>query len=363
MPELDIACEALAEAIAPYSESPSTEPNHRLWVADEHPLSTNLLKKLAEQKIYLTSNRIDQVERAQKAGINAFFSDFDLQHPEHSLNHSQLWHSIYFRVAKEKSVVHHVINSAANNLAPKGNLWLAGHKKEGTKTYLSKAEDKFGCKAHVKRGKDQLFVGHLSLFSQGEDLPEKNYSDLRQVEMSGSSYWTKPGLFGWNKVDSGSEFLIEILETLNLDLINSRVLDLGCGYGYLACRAANLGAKNLVATDNCAAAIAACKKNLEEYALKECEVIATSCADRVEGKFDLILCNPPFHSGFSTNSELHHNFLTAIRSKLKPDAQALVVVNQFLRLQDLCERNQLHILDRYRDNQRHFDLYRLSISR
>ena len=363
MSELDIACEALAEAISPNSEPSGTDANHRLWVADEHPLSTNLLKKLAEQKIYLTSNRIDQVEHAQKAGINAFFSDFDLQHPEHNSDHAQLWNSIYFRVAKEKSVVHHVINSATNNLAPKGNLWLAGHKKEGTKTYLSKAEDKFGCKAHVKRGKDQLFVGHLSLFNQGADLPDKNYSDLRLVEMSGSNYWSKPGLFGWNKVDSGSEFLIETLKSLNLDLTKSRVLDLGCGYGYLAQNVAKLGIERLVATDNCAAAIQACKKNLEDFALTECEVIAASCADKVEGQFDLILCNPPFHSGFSTNSELHHDFLTAIRSKLKPDGQALVVVNQFLRLQDLCERNQLHILDRYRDNQRHFDLYRLSISR
>ena len=359
MPELDIACEALAEAIEFNPNASDMQDTDRLWVADEHPLSDNLLKKLAKQKIYLTSNRIDQVEQAQKAGVMAFFSDFDLQHPEHDISHP--WHSIYFRVSKEKAVVHHLINSAANRLTPKGNLWLAGHKKEGTKTYLTKAEDRFGCKAHVKRGKDQLFVGHLSLFNQGEGLPDKNYSDLRQAEMSGSNYWTKPGLFGWNKVDSGSEFLVETLKSLNLDLAQSRVLDLGCGYGYLAQNAAKLGVERLVATDNCAAAIQACKKNLEDFALTECEVIAANCADKVEGKFDLILCNPPFHSGFSTNPELHHNFLMAIRSKLEPDGQALVVVNQFLRLQDLCERTQIQTLDRYRDNQRHFDIYRLGI--
>jgi len=192
-------------------------------------------------------------------------------------------------------------------------------------------------------------------------LPDDNYLELRQLQMSDSeSYWTKPGLFGWKKIDQGSEFLIESLGTLKPDLANSRVLDLGCGYGYLACRAAELGAQEIVATDNCAAAISACRKNLKSFNSENYLCIPSDCADEVQGKFDLILCNPPFHAGFSTTTELHRRFFSAIRNKLKAEGQALVVVNQFLRLNNLCEENELIILDQQRDSNRHFDLYRLA---
>lgn len=328
----------------------------QLWVADEHPLPDHLLNLLAEQNVYLISNRYDQVKRAKEHGVRASFNDFDLQHPD-----QKLWDRIYFRVAKEKAVVHLVINSAADVLRDKGTLWLAGHKKEGTKTYLSKAEDLFGCKAMVKRGKDQLYVGHLDLYQKTQPLPDDDYDNLRPIQMSESeNYWSKPGLYGWNRVDKGSQFLAENLEGLDINLAESRILDLGCGYGYLSCKAVELGAKMLVATDNCAAAILACNKNLEQLITQgNFACSADDCANEISGKFDLIICNPPFHAGFSTASELHHRFVRAIRNKLADEGQALVVVNQFLRLQNICEENGLEIVERIRDNQRHFDLYRL----
>ena len=331
----------------------------RLWIADEHPLSDRLLNLLSDRNLYLISNRRDQVTRARKAGIRSAFSDFELKHPDNAL-----WDCIYFRVAKEKAVVHRVINCAAEVLRDKGTLWIAGHKDEGTKTYLAKAEELFGCKASVKRGKEKLFVGHVDLYKKGSPLPDDDYNQLRQVEMKeGKYYWSKPGLFGWKRVDQGSEFLVEYLANSDLDLSNSRVLDLGCGYGYLACAAAELEPREVVATDNCAAAVLACRKNLEKFDSIGHECIPSDCADEVSGKFDFILCNPPFHAGFSNASELHQRFIAAVRMKLNPDGQALIVVNQFLRLKNLCEENGLSIVDKKRDSNRHFDLYHLELKR
>lgn len=358
-PNSDRATEELGKAVD------NSRSLQRLWVADEHPLSDQLLSLLADRNIHLISNRQDQVNRAHQAGVRAAFNDFDLKHPDNAL-----WDCIFFRVAKEKAVVHQVISSAAELLRDRGTLWLAGHKDEGTKTYLAKAEDLFGCKAMVKRGKEQLYAGHLDLYKKGQALPDDDYHQLRQMQMKeGETYWTKPGLFGWKRIDQGSEFLSESL-TKQLahsgkDLSESRVLDLGCGYGYLGIKAAELGAKEIVATDNCAAAILACRQNLSECKSesepKDFQCIASDCADEVRGKFDLILCNPPFHSGFSSSSELHLRFIGAIKKKLKPEGQALVVVNQFLRLQGLCDENGLIIVNQERDSQRHFDLYRLAL--
>jgi len=347
--EQDIASTELALAVD------DSKGSQRLWVADEHPLPVALLQLLAEQNVYLISNRHDQVRRANGSGVRAYFNDFDLQHPE-----QKLWDCIFFRVAKEKAVVHQVINSAAEVLREKGTLWLAGHKKEGTKTYLAKTEDLFGCKAMVKRGKDQLYVGHLDLYKKGSTLPDDDYHQLRQVQMSESeNYWSKPGLFGWGRLDKGSQLLAENLKNLDLEFAKSRVLDLGCGYGYLSCKAAELSPITLQATDNCAAAILACSKNLEQFKNDNLICTPSDCADEITGKFDLVICNPPFHSGFSTSSALHQRFIKAIRNKLDEKGEALIVVNQFLRLQNICEENGLEIIERIRDNQRHFDLYRL----
>ena len=356
-PNRDRACDELANAIDTSSDQ------QRLWVADEHHLSEQLLNQLAVQNIQLISNRYDQFTRAKQAGVKAVFNDFDLCHPQ-----GQKWDSIFFRVSKEKAVVHRIINSAVNLLQNNGNLWISGYKNEGTKTYLTKAAKALGSTPSVKRSKEQLFVAQIGLNEAGELLADDDYSQLRRVEMSkAQTFWSKPGLFGWKRIDQGSAFLVESLTELaksgDLDIESSSVLDLGCGYGYLASAAAELNAKSIVATDNCKAAILACQKNLEKFSNQNYLCQASDCAKEVEGKFDLILCNPPFHAGFSSSSELHHKFIEAIRTKLSPDGQALVVVNQFLRLKALCEENGLKILSEQRDNKRHFDLYRLTRTR
>lgn len=356
-PNRDRACEELAKAIE------SSSNKQRLWVADEHYLSDQLLRQLASENIHLISNRFDQVARAKQAGVNAAFNDFDLRHPE-----NLQWDSIFFRVSKEKAVVHRIINSSADLLKKEGELWISGYKNEGTKTYLTKAAKVLGDPPLVKRSKDQLFVAKLRLNKVGNSLADDDYNRVRQIEMSKDhTFWSKPGLFGWKRIDQGSAYLVESLMALakseELNLPASRVLDLGCGYGYLACAAASLGAKEIVATDNCAAAILACRKNLEEFQSASYFCEASDCADAIEGKFDLILCNPPFHAGFSSTSELHQKFIGAIRKKLTTEGQALVVVNQFLRLKALCEENDLEILGEQRDNKRHFDLYRLTLTR
>ncbi len=59
-------------------------------------------------------------------------------------------------------------------------------------------------------------------------------------------------------------------------------------------------------------------------------MIAGDCADTVEGNFDLVLCNPPFHRGFDVDNELTRHFLSAARKKLDRGGVAVFVVNSFI---------------------------------
>ena len=63
------------------------------------------------------------------------------------------------------------------------------------------------------------------------------------------------------------------------------------------------------------------------------------CGEHLQERFDLILCNPPFHQGFSTSNALAVKFLTQIRRLLAPNGRALVVVNQFIALEKAAEES------------------------
>lgn len=328
------------------------------WVADEHPLADALLNQLAQAGAHLVTNRIDQFQRARQFGVAASFNDFDLTPPNED------WDAILFRIAKEKAVVHRVINEALRYLKPRGLLALSGFRSEGIKTYLTKAAEAMASSPRLDRGPDKALVGQLHLFARGEPLDDQNYSHLHRLQMAdGHHYWTKPGLFGWQKLDQGSAFLVDTL-VLEDDLHNLSVLDLGCGYGYLATAAAHQGASRIVATDNCAAAVLACSANLEQAATGyEYSCFASDCAAESDEQFDRILCNPPFHAGFGAHQPLHEKFVQSIGSHLQRKGEAWVVVNQFLRLDQLFAAHHLEVVDRRRNSSNQFDLYRIRQSR
>lgn len=100
-----------------------------------------------------------------------------------------------------------------------------------------------------------------------------------------------PGIFhpGWFVT---SVMLLETIEAMNVK--GKTVLEMGCGAGALACRAAQLGAESFASDITNSAC-----KNTEENALKnglDVRVIQSDLFDQMEQsfQFDFIFVNPPF---------------------------------------------------------------------
>ncbi|GAA3911924.1 class I SAM-dependent methyltransferase [Litoribacillus peritrichatus] len=311
-----------------------------LWVLDEHPfdLHPSLLPK--HLQITFLSNRIDQVNALKKSGIECLFSDFDF-----SVFDRSLFEAILYRVSKEKAVVHHIINQSASVLKEGGLLYLAGGKHEGIKTYTDKAAKYLNCDKQIEKLNKDLWLASLhNHHSDQTKLDDKNYSELTTIGTNnGLTFISKPGVFGWNKIDQGSDLLIEQMpefikrQNISDDLKTGRVLDLGCGYGYLLANMKPYGFSTFVGTDNNASAIAAIQATLAANDM-EADIIPANCADTITDPFDAIVCNPPFHQGFSVENEMTDRFLATTRRLLVSGGAALFVVNAFIPLEEKAKK-------------------------
>lgn len=297
-----------------------------LWLADEHIDAAAVAAAVPRADLEAASNRCDVAAALAARGIPARATDFTDEWPA-GLRH------VAFRVAKEKALVHYLINRALEALPPGGGLFLSGYKNEGIKTYLEKAAARAGSTCRIERDDGAMCAVIARGAQLGERLPDQDYATLRPLAFDDRlSLWTRPGIFGWRKLDAGSAFLLEHLAAVWTSA-PQRVLDLGCGYGYLTVEAArHWPTSEFVATDNNVAAVAACARNLEQRGIHG-TALADDCAATLREPFDAILCNPPFHQGFDVDGELTQRFLRAAQRLLRRGGRALFVVNQFIPLE------------------------------
>lgn len=322
-----------------------SDPNEsQLWLMDENHLNSIVVNQ-PQRKIQVISNRWDIAQEAKQKGFNAKFNDFDL-----SLIAADSLDSIFYRISKEKPLVHHLLNQAWRCLKPGGQIYLAGYKNEGIKTYVEKLAKIFGdSQKAIKEG--ALYTAQLtkqSIYSKADCLDDQDFSNLRlMLDNNSQEFFSKPGLFGWNKVDLGSELLVNHLDKLPLTQIAPHnCLDLGCGYGYITLAASKNShcnsVKSWTMTDNNAAAMIAAKKNLLSSELNG-KVIPDDCAASINETFDLILCNPPFHQGFNPDADLTEKFVRETKRLLSNKGIAFFVVNQFVSLETKANSYFSHV--------------------
>jgi len=308
--------------------SPGADMQPTLWVVDESLPVESLMTVPGAAALTAMTNRYDIHADLQSKGVTTLLSDFDF---------SQLgeFPSIVYRVSKEKLVAHHCINQALRHLSHDGVLTIIGGKQDGLKSIAKNTAKTYGLKNNTRKvGNSYLanFNRPVSLTDK-QLLPDNDYGQLRQVQHKNVTFYSKPGVFGWEKIDRGSELLTTVLPTIQryMKSVNS-VLDLGCGWGYLMLATKEWDVETRCATDNNVAAIDAAQRNFAGHGLTV-DCVADDCAGNIRGRFDMILCNPPFHQGFAVSDTLTEKFLAAASRLSRRSTRAIFVVNQFVPLE------------------------------
>lgn len=118
--------------------------------------------------------------------------------------------------------------------------------------------------------------------------PQQN-DGWMQFEALGMSLASHPGVFGHGKLDEGTAMLLETLP----DKVRGSVLDVGCGGGIISAVLAKKGLE-VTAVDVSHFALEATRRTLALNGVTA-TVIGSDMLSNVEGRFDTIVSNPPFH--------------------------------------------------------------------
>ncbi|MDX1490386.1 MAG: methyltransferase [Pseudohongiellaceae bacterium] len=304
-----------------------------LWLVDEN-ISMDVINGVPpRENLYCLSNRFDIALALRQRDFHTSLSDFDFNDLA-----TVEFANVVYRVSKERPVVNHCINAAAEKLSIDGQLHLIGQKEDGINTHGKNAEKVFATKAKkLKSSTSYRFTCSKSFTDERppSSLEAKNYPMLRECVQDDFSFISKPGQYGWNKIDKGSAILAREAKRLYAQHSGS-VLDLGCGYGYLLLATKQIAFSRRCATDNNVAAVHSAEANFQKHHL-DVQIWLDDCGAHINERFDLILCNPPFHQGFDTSSAISQKFISSIRRLLEPKGKALLVVNQFVPIEKLAQ--------------------------
>ena len=177
-----------------------------LLIADENWFDFDWGKILNNKKktLSLLTNRFDIYQTLIKEDFKVIFNDFNFS----SFGANQ-FKNIFFRISKEKLINLHVIQESKRLLEYDGKLFLTGKKAEGIKSLSSKANLILsGPMSFAKNG--SVYLSEITKVAKSDiTYPQSSYHDLQSIEEDSNNLLSKAGIFGWNKVDEGSRFLID----------------------------------------------------------------------------------------------------------------------------------------------------------
>lgn len=160
-----------------------------------------------------------------------------------------------------------------------------------------------------------------------ESLPKLRQDIVFREKLCGFDllFHTTWGLFSPREVDSGTVLLLEHIEIAN----NSRVLDLGCGYGALGLSlAASKPESKICLIDKDFVAVQYAQKNAELNKLHNVQILLSNGLNQVEQKeFDIVITNLPAKSG----KELYYLMFYDVHSRLVPGGKFYIVTINGLR--------------------------------
>lgn len=150
-------------------------------------------------------------------------------------------------------------------------------------------------------------------------------SEIRKIDCSFSnahfSFYSDLGVFSKDKIDYGSRLLIDTY--LKENKMNKKVLDVGCGYGFIGIVISGLTNSYVDGVDVNKRAVHLAEMNIKENNVNMKSFVSDAYSE-VSGKYDIIITNPPIRAGKTKVLEI----LIGAREHLKSDGELWFVIRK-----------------------------------
>lgn len=210
-------------------------------------------------------------------------------------------------------------------------MLIIGENRSGVRS-VEKMLSPFGDIAKIDSAR-RCGLYHFSLKKPPHFALSDFWRTYQHPQLHDLTVYSLPGVFSASELDVGTALLLSTLD----NKIKGKILDLGCGAGVIGSQIKKLNPQADVSmTDIHAMALASAKETLARNHL-QAEVFASDVFSHVEGKFDLIISNPPFHDGIDTAYRAVEELITQAKWHLTTGGELRIVANAFLPYPDLLQ--------------------------
>ena len=135
------------------------------------------------------------------------------------------------------------------------------------------------------------------------------------------SFYTDNGVFSKGKLDFGTRTL---LESIPLNNIKGKVLDVGCGYGVIDIILSQITDASYEGVDVNKRALHLAEMNAKLNNISNVKFYESNCYENVNGKYDVIITNPPIRAG----KVIVYDIVVNARNHLTDDGVLYIVIRK-----------------------------------
>ena len=161
----------------------------------------------------------------------------------------------------------------------------------------------------------------MGQYFTNENLPSNVKSTFCVVKGHKFTFLTDNGVFSKDGLDFGSRLL---LESIPLDEVGAKVLDMGCGYGTIGIIINKLTNHGIDMVDVNLRAMHLARRNAKENDCSNINIFESNCYQNITSKYNTIITNPPIRAG----KKIVYEILMSAKKYLEQDGNLFLVIRK-----------------------------------